>query len=646
MSRFNPFLWRRPPVILRYGIAVLSVTVALILSSWAALHLQAAPVSLFLSAVMLAAWFGGVGPGLLAVVFSVFVFYYYILPPIGLGAKAADEIPRLLAFTTSTLVVGLLSAAQRSATESLRRTRDDLKGSVQELEMTNLALQAESGERKEAENDLRRSQAYLAEAQGLSHTGSFGWNASTNEIVWSEESFRIFKYDRTTQPTMERIVQRVHPEDAALVKQTIARASQDGKNFEHEYRLLMPDGSVKYVHVVAHSSRDESRNSEFVGAVMDVTAEKQAQEALRNSEQHWRDAFENNPTMYFMMDAAGTIMAVNPFGAEQLGYTVDELVGQPVLNIFYEPDREAVKRKVALCLEQLGRSMTWEFRKMRKDGSVVWVRETARGVLRSNDHVVLIACEDITEQKRAEEALRQAQADLAHVSRVTTMGELTASLAHEVNQPIAAAVTNANACSRWLAAHPPNLEEARAAAKRIVRDGTRAAEIISRIRLLFKKGAPVRELVDLNHVIREMVVLLRGEATRYSISVRTELAADLPQPTGDRVQLQQVMMNLFMNSIEAMKEVDEIRELAIKSQRTEDEQILVSVRDTGVGLPPEQADKVFDAFFSTKPQGTGMGLSISRSIVESHGGRLWAAENSQRGASFCFTLPTNTDSHE
>jgi C4-dicarboxylate-specific signal transduction histidine kinase len=219
------------------------------------------------------------------------------------------------------------------------------------------------------------------------------------------------------------------------------------------------------------------------------------------------------------------------------------------------------------------------------------------------------------------------------------MGELTASLAHEVNQPIAGAITNANACLRWLAGDIPNLEEARAAARRIVKDGTRAAEIISRIRLLFKKGTPERELVDVNEVIREMIVLLRSEATQYSISVRTELTADLPQVMGDRVQLQQVLMNLILNGIEAMKDVDGTRELALNSQQTESEQLLVTVRDTGKGLPP-QRDQIFDAFFTTKPQGLGMGLSISRSIVESHGGRLWTADNSPRGATFSITLPT------
>jgi NO-binding membrane sensor protein with MHYT domain len=251
----------------------------------------------------------------------------------------------------------------------------------------------------------------------------------------------------------------------------------------------------------------------------------------------------------------------------------------------------------------------------------------------------------VSEQKRAEEALRQAQADFARVNRVTTMAELTASLAHEVNQPISAAVTNAHACLRWLARDTPNLEEARAAAMRIVKDGTRAAEIIGRIRLHFEKGTPQRELLDVNEVIREMILLLRGELARYSISVRPELAADLPQVMGDRVQLQQVMMNLVSNSIDAMKDLDGSRELAIKSQRAENEQLMVSVCDTGVGLPP-QADEIFNAFFTTKFHGIGMGLSISRSIVESHSGRLWAANNSPHGASFHLSLPAKVTAHD
>ncbi|HET6145855.1 MAG TPA: MHYT domain-containing protein [Candidatus Acidoferrales bacterium] len=364
------------------------------------------------------------------------------------------------------------------------------------------------------EEKLQRSEAYLAEAQRLSHTGSFGWRPSTDEIFWSEETFRIFQYDPATIPTWELVLQRVHPEEAALVKHTIERASHDGKDFEHEYRLVTPEGLIKHVNVVAHALNDDSDGTEFVGAVMDVS-----------------------------------------------------------------------------------------------------------------------------DRKHAEEELRQAQADLAHVNRATTMGELTASLAHEVNQPIAAAVTNANTCLRWLTRDRPDVEEARAAAMRIVKDGTRAADIVSRIRLLFKKGEPQWELFDVNEVIQDMIVLLRGEATRYSISVRAELAIDLPHVTGDHVQFQQVLMNLMINGIDAMKDVAGTRELSIMSQPTENEQLLFSVSDSGVGLPPQQADQIFNAFFTTKPQGTGMGLRISRSIVESHGGRLWAVANSPRGARFCFTLP-------
>jgi C4-dicarboxylate-specific signal transduction histidine kinase len=280
------------------------------------------------------------------------------------------------------------------------------------------------------------------------------------------------------------------------------------------------------------------------------------------------------------------------------------------------------------------RSATESLRRARDE-----LKETVQELQRTNEALKAAS----HERKQAEEALRQSRADLAHVSRVTTMGELTASLAHEVNQPIGAAVTNANTCLRWLAADAPNIEEARAAAMRIVNDGKRAAEIISRIRLLFKKGTPEQELVDLNEIIREMIVLLDGEGARYSISFRTAFSADLPPAIGDRVQLQQVIMNLIMNSIDAMKEVDGTREIFIKSQLTENEQLLISISDTGVGLPPQQADQIFNAFFTTKLNGTGMGLRISRSIVESHGGRLWAGSNSPRGASFQFTLQTKVE---
>ena len=257
----------------------------------------------------------------------------------------------------------------------------------------------------------------------------------------------------------------------------------------------------------------------------------------------------------------------------------------------------------------------------------------------------LVIVRDLTDQMLALEALQQAQADLAHISRVTTMGELAASLAHEINQPIAAAITNANTCLRWLASARPDVEEAREAASRIIKDGTRAADIIKRIRLLFKKGVLQHEPVDVNEVIQEMIVLLRSEAARYSIPIRAELAAGLPRVKADRVQLQQVFMNLMLNGIEAIKDMGAAGALTIRSEQAETG-VLISVSDTGVGLPAQQAARIFDAFFTTKPEGTGMGLSISRSIIESHGGRLWAAANSGPGATFQFTLPSEVDARQ
>src|SRR6266446_434532 len=378
-------------------------------------------------------------------------------------------------------------------------------------------------ERHRAEDALRHSEAYLAEAQRLSHTGSWAWNVGTKRIFWSVETFQIFGFDpNTTTPTPEGFLSRVHPDDRASIE-PVETELYKGNDAKYNYRIILPDGAIKYISCVAHPTRNHSGQViEFVGTVMDVTERKRAEEER--------------------------------------------------------------------------------------------------------------------------ERLRQVQADLAHLSRVTTMGELTASVAHEIRQPIAAAATNAKTCLLWLGRDEPDVAEACEAASRLVKDVTRAADIIGRISSLFKKGAPQRELVDVNELIGEMIVLLSSEASRYSISIRTELAEGLPKVMADRVQLQQVFMNLMLNGIDAMKETSGGSELAIKSEAG-DGQLLISVSDTGVGLPPEQADQIFRAFFTTKDNGTGMGLPISRSIIESHGGRLWAADASGQGATFQFTLPATVAAH-
>jgi len=687
MPRSNPLLWPKPPGIWSYWLAVFSVAAALIISRWPTLHLQDAPVSLFLCAVILSAWFGGIWPGLLATLLSAVTFYYFFLPPIDSFYAKPGEIPRLAIFMMSALFVGLLSVAQRSATESLRYAGDHLKGTVQELQNTNEALQAESRERKSAEESLRRSESYLAEAQRLTHTGSWAWQvAGRDALHLSEEWYRLYGCDpEKGPPAWEERLQRVHPEDRAKWQGAIDRAIAESSDYEVEFRILLPDGAVKYIHSVGHPVLNASGDLvEFVGSSTDITERKRA-EVLLGGENRLLGMIARGDSLPLILDAIcrlveelasgslSSILLMDPSAnrlrhaaAPSLPSSYNEAVDGVVIGPSAGSCGTAAYRAAPVIVSDIATDPLWaDYRDvalahglracwstpiLSPAGKVLGTFAIYRREPRyptALDHSVISQIVHLAsiaiERKRAEESLRQAQADLAHVSRVTTMGELTASLAHEVNQPIAAAVTSANSCIRWLGADVPNLDKARTAAARIVKDGTRAAEIINRIRMLFQRGTLQKELVGVNEVIEEMIVLLRGEATRYSISVRRELAADLPPVMGDRVQLQQVMMNLMINSIDAMKAVEGTRELAIQSQRDENEQLLVSVSDTGVGLPAGQADQIFNAFFTTKPHGIGMGLRICRSIVESHGGRLWAADNSPRGASFYLTLPAKVE---
>jgi len=402
----------------------------------------------------------------------------------------------------------------------------------------------------------------------------------------------------------------------------------------------------EFQHQVAISGEDELAH---LGQVFNDTARRlrDLYATLQSSEDRLRRVIDTIPAHVWSTRPDGSVDFINQRWLESTGLSVQDALGWDWASVVHPEDlaRFVAEWRAALAA---GEPMESEARLRRADGDYRWwlirnvpLRDELGNVIKWYGTSI-----DIEDRKRAEEALRQAQTDLARVSRVTTMGELTAALAHEVNQPIAAAVTNANTCLRWLARDHPDVEEARAAAMRIVKDGTRAGEIIKRIRLLFQKGTSQRELVDVNEVIREMIVHFRSEATRYDVQIRTALALDLTQVMADRVQLQQVLMNLMLNGVDAMKDMDGTRELAIKSQRAENEQVLVTVSDTGVGLPQQQAEQIFKAFFTTKSHGTGMGLSISRSIIESHGGRLWADDNSPRGASFYFTLSTKVEAKE
>jgi PAS domain S-box-containing protein len=500
----------------------------------------------------------------------------------------------------------------------------------------------ERAERRKVAEALRRSEMYLAEAQRLSHTGSFGWDVASGEIYWSEETYQIFECEPTRKPTVQMVIDRTHPDDQMHVRRVIERASIERSGFNIEHRVMMPNRSVKYVQVVARRAAGEGPESVLlIGAVTDITERKQAEETLREQ----ADLLNLTHDAIFICDMNGIVRNWNR-GAEALyGWTADEVegkIGPELLKTVFPVPLERI-------MAELLNSGRWEGElvRTRKDGTQVVV--ASRWSLQRDARGVPIAAletnNDITERKRAEEErrrLRELERDLARINRVSMMGELAASLAHEIKQPIAAVAVSAEVCLQWLRREPPGLEQARQALPRIINDAKRAASIVDRNRSLYSRGTPQREPIDLNEVIREMVVMLRDAAHRHGILIRSELDPALPTTTADRVQLQQVLMNLMLNGLEAMHQGS--GELSVASQRTADGQLLVSVSDSGIGFPGENLEHIFDAFFTTKPQGTGMGLSISRRIIEAHGGRLWAGANTGRGATFRFTLPDDGSS--
>ena len=498
-----------------------------------------------------------------------------------------------------------------------------------------------------AKEKLRQSEAYLAEAQRISQTGSFAWDVSSGELLWSEETFRIYEYDPTTKPTWELVFQRVHPQEVALQRQIIERASQEVGDFDFVRRLLMPDGRVKHIHVLARVLRDSSGDLEYRGAVMDITASKRAEEALRKSEEQWRDVFENNPTMYFMVDVAGKIMAVNPFGAEQLGYRVDELAGQPVLSVFHEAERAAVQRDVAVCLEELGRTKSWEARKVRKDGKVLWVRETAKAVPRADGPIVLIACEDITERRQLDAEKERLEAQLRQSQKMEAMGALAGGIAHDFNNILGAILGYGELAEKAT----PEGSAVRRYVDNMMHAGGRGRSLVERILAFSRSGLGDRSPINVQAVIEEALELLAGSLAP-SVRLEKRLEAGNAAVIGDATQLHQVAMNLCTNALQAM-ENSGVLEVALDradvAQRcrlshgdlASGVYVRLRVSDTGSGIPPHVFERMFDPFFTTKSasEGTGLGLSLVHGIVTDLGGSIDVRTTLSGGTTFTIWLP-------
>ena len=418
----------------------------------------------------------------------------------------------------------------------------------------------------------------------------------------------------------------------------IDRASRGATHFEHAYRLLLPDGRVKHVHALAHALQDASGNCEFVGAVMDVTERKRAEEAVLRSEKELRNVIDTIPAIVWSALPDGSNTYVNSRFVEYSGMSGEQMAGSGWQAAIHPDDlqRHVGKWRASVAT---GEPHENEMRFRRADGQYRWhldrglpLRDETGNILKWYGVVT-----DIEDRKCAEEAFRSAQIELAHVTRVATLGEMTASIAHEINQPLGALVNNAGACLSWLDAE--NLEEARNSVALVMDDAQRASEIITRIRALVKKAPPQKDWLDINQIIREVIALAQSEVQRNHVALETRLSDDMPLVFADRIQLQQVMLNLMMNAIEAMTQVTTPRELLISSGADDSKGVVVVVRDSGPGLDSKSLERLFEPFYTTKPQGMGMGLAICRSIIEAHGGRLWATTNEDRDATFYFTLP-------
>jgi len=637
------------PIIGESAIALASVTFALVVGLQLDRLLGMSPqVSVLLCAVMFVAWAGGTRAAIIATALAVLAFDYFFLEPVHAIKLELRPLPRLLFFLLAALFVVLMSAAYRRAADSLRRARDEQRDMVLELRRLNDSLRSENADRKRAEDALRTSEARLANAEReLQATID---TIPTLVARYSPDGRRDFvnaAWKRFTGLSEGEALGTewsitVHPDDIPAGAQEWREALAEGRPLRIEQRFRRADGAYRWHMVERVPHLDDS------GAVLrwystgyDIEDQKRAESALQRSEAYLAEAQKLSVTGSFSWAiASGEIVwsdeTYKIMGCDRAVVPSRDIILQRT----HPDDRELVRRNIEGVM-QGAQNLDFQHRLLMPDGEVRHLLVRAHRVQYPPGPDEMVgALMDVTEARRAQEALHTAQADLAHASRVATLGEISASIAHEVNQPLAAIIANGQACLRFLRRETPDLNDVRGTVECMISDGNRASEVIRRLRGLMNKSDPQILPLDVNDVIREVSRLLQRELVSHRVSLRLALA-DVPAVAADRIQLQQVIINLVMNGVEAMRASEE-RELAIVS-REGDDRAVVAVIDRGVGLSSESTERLFNAFFSTKPGGLGMGLSICRSIVESHGGSIRASANAGPGATFEFALPLHRE---
>jgi PAS domain S-box-containing protein len=502
-----------------------------------------------------------------------------------------------------------------------------------------VAFALDLSEQKRAEEALRCSEAYLLEAQRLTHTGSWAWNPDTDVRYWSEECYRVLGFDRRDGlPRIEELIQRIHHDDQPAFRESAKRSRHNKLDEEVEYRVVHPGGAVRNIHSIGHPVFSPHGDLiEYTGTVMDITERKRAEEELRRSERELRDVIDTIPSMLWSASPSGELTHLSQRFLEYCGTPLEELVNRGWERVIHPDDLGETTKAFALAISS-GGSYRAIHRMRRADGEYRW-HQSMSEPMRDPDGKIIrrygLAI-DIDERKRAEDHLRDTRVKLAKASRFATVAELAGSIAHELNQPLMSILANAQAAKRWLNAAPSNVMEANLSIERIIRDARAADETMKHIRALFKQESFDKRDVNIPNILREVVRVVQEDPKKRDVPIKCHFEECLPVVHVDQIQIQQVFINLIVNAIEALEGRQETPLVVLRAV-TESDGMLIQVIDNGPGVV--DPDQIFDAFMTTKEKGMGIGLAVSRSIVAAHGGRLWAENNKTRGATFNVALP-------